>query len=87
MAGYYLLGLAGVLGQTLTSSLFWPVIPVAAAAAGQKDFTKVFLLAFILGILADFVVGRVLGESAIFLLVITLFISILKLRFQNKLWV
>lgn len=68
--------------QSQSRFFCWPVLVMAISLYFQKTEWKLYLLAFILGILSDLAGGNYLGGTSLLLLFFVFATSLLKLRFQ-----
>lgn len=69
MVKYYLLAVLAALMLPINNWLFWPLLVVFWAASTDIESKKIYALAAVSGLLADLLLGRSLGVSALFLLV------------------
>lgn len=82
---FYLAALISVFLQSISRNFFWPIIVVGIAAEMVPNPAVVYTLAAASGILSDVVIGRTVGESALFLLAAALFLLYLNRRFKRSL--
>lgn len=85
---YYFLAIFAAFLQSINNFLWWPIIAVVVVASRKDDVSRVYLFSFLTGLLTDLVTGRLLGQSAIYFLLITAAIFLVKSRFEfNWRWV
>ncbi len=79
MIGYWILGIVAVFLQTV---FVWPFLPTAVVllVAVRQPAQKSYLLAFIVGVLSDLLLGRFLGVTAVYLILVALSVYGYKLR-------
>lgn len=65
---YWVLAILAAFLQGINNFWFWPLLPVLWAASRVEEASRVYLLAFVTGMVTDLLVGRALGLSAVFLL-------------------
>lgn len=82
---YYLVAIILVFLQTVIAWPFLPVVVVLLAASKQRS-EDVYVLAFLVGILSDLMLGRNLGTTAVFLLLAAVLIYLYQLRAKMN-WV
>lgn len=81
----YFLAIASAFVQTIVTWLHLPILVILYYAAKDVSATKVYILAFVTGLLADLVLGNQLGVLAGFYLLVALGVSLYKSKFRFNL--
>jgi rod shape-determining protein MreD len=84
MAIYYLIAIVLVFLQTVIA---WPFLPlvVVLLAAGRQESKDVYVLALVVGLLSDLLLGKSLGTTAVFLLLAAALIYLYQWRAKMNL--
>lgn len=79
---YYLLSIFGAFLQTVDNWVFWPGLVVVTVCFRRNEWKEIYLLAFSVGLLTDFLIGRSLGTNSMFLLALAAVIYLYRGKFK-----
>lgn len=84
MAIYYILLIILSWGQAVAGRCNLPIIILLVACAKESSISKLYLLAFVGGILTDLLTGTALGVWALVYLLAVLFVGLIRTRFTLR---